>query len=318
MVGMSRIDQPRLILVREHPATLGRLDRDAGLQRIRSGAYMRREEWAALTPWERYRARVLAVARTWRDPVFCLESAAVLHGLPVFGEPRDIHLLDDARRSWRASDVVVHATPQTVPLAVRAGSPLTTIADTATDLARVLPPAFGLAVADAATRLQRTADGAFDISAQGRAQTNRRGVRRLDWIQERIDGRSESVGESVSRAVIEWLGYDEPEPQVVFTVEGFVDRVDFFWNRSKVIGESDGWGKYDVSKPDEAERILTREKVREDRLRRHVDGFARWEWVDAMRPDRLDAKLRAAGLRPVAPRQPAMLATLIRNPRSLP
>ena len=84
---------PALYLTRERPGDIARLDRDGALQRVRAGVYVRRSEWAALMPWERYRLRVHAVARTWLAPVFCLESAASELGLPLVGEARHIHLL---------------------------------------------------------------------------------------------------------------------------------------------------------------------------------------------------------------------------------
>jgi hypothetical protein len=81
---------------------------------------------------------------------------------------------------------------------------------------------------------------ALNVSARGRAQSNRRGVRQLDWVQARATAESESAGESVSRAVIEGLGYEEPELQREFFYEGVTDRSDFYWRRLRIIGESDG------------------------------------------------------------------------------
>lgn len=270
------------------------------------------QEWEALEAWHRYALRVRAVGRTWRNPVFCLESAAVLHGLPIFGEPREIHLLTGRGRSWREGDVVVHRYSDEREIVGNRGR-YTSLADTATDLCRVLPPAFGLAVADAASR---KAGHPLPVAERGRAQSDPRGVRRLDWVQERVNPAAESVGESVSRAVIEWLGYEIPEVQTVFDHEGFIDRVDFFWRSHGVIGESDGYGKYDLPTPEDLKNALIREKVREDRLRRRVNGFARWDWGDTVRWSPLDAKLRAAGLEPIRPVYTAMLRTLSRNQRS--
>jgi len=305
--------QPELFLARHHPPTLPRLDRQASLRRLRAGVYAIAQEWEALEAWRRYALRVSAVARTWRNPVFCLESAAVLQGLPIFGEPKEIHLLTEHGRSWRQGDVVVHRYSddrEVVGGRVR----VTSVPDTTADLCRVLPPAFGLAVADAASR--RTGE-VIRVADRGRAQADPRGVRRLDWVQERTDAAAESVGESVSRAVVEWLGYESPELQTVFDSEGFVDRVDFFWRAQRVIGESDGYGKYDLSNPEDVKRALIKEKIREDRLRRQVGGFARWDWGDAIRWRPLDEKLRAAGLEPVRPAHTAMLRTLSRNLRSI-
>lgn len=302
-----------LLLARDHPPTLPRLDRNPDLHRIRSGAYVDRAHWQAFAAWDRYRARVLAVAEKWRDPVFCLESAALLHGLPIFSEPRDIHLLAQQGRSWREHDVIVHRYSDDRVIVRRHGVRMTSVEDTVTDLCRVLPPAFALSLADAAAR---AGGKPIAVADRGRTQSDTRGVRRLDWVQERADGDAESVGESVSRAVIGWLGYEEPELQTVFTHEGYTDRVDFFWRRHGVAGESDGYGKYDLPDPEDAKKALIREKIREDRLRRHVNGFARWDWSDTVRWRPLDAKLRAAGLVPMRPAQTSMLRTLARNPRS--
>lgn len=307
-----------LLLTREQEADVRRLDRERGLHRIRPGAYVAADRWNSLAPWERYLLRVQAVARTWTAPVFCLESAAALsRALPLFGEPRDIHLLSADGRSWREGDVVVHGSHDARTLVSADGSTYTSIVDTAVDLCRVLPPAFALAVADAAARIHP--DGArLDLAGYGRAQENRRGVRRLDWVQQRVRPEAESPGESVSRAVIEWLGHEEPELQREFHYEGFDDRSDFYWPRLRRIGESDGYGKYDADDPAAMKAHFVREKRREDRLRRHEGGFIRWDWADAVRAEPLDAKLRAGGLSPARPRATGLLATLRSNPRSLP
>ncbi|WP_141933200.1 hypothetical protein [Microbacterium sp. SLBN-146] len=306
---------PALLLARHHPPTAPRLDRTPGLHRIRSGVYVDSSIWDGLPAWERYRLRVLAVAQTWSDPVFALESAASLHGLPVFGEPRAIHLLSADGKSWRQGDVVVHGWTDDKPIEVIDGNLATSAQATAVALARVLPPAFGLGVADAVAR--RLGIDHVRVADLGRAQADRRGVRRLDWIQERVTDRAESAGESLSRAVIEWLGYDSPDLQVEFAHEGVDDRIDFFWRSRRTIGESDGYGKYGLEDTASAREALVREKRREDRLRRNVGPVARWEWKDAMRADPLDAVLRSTGLTPARARDRRMLATLRANPRSL-
>ncbi|MFB7892122.1 hypothetical protein ACFC1I_07985 [Microbacterium sp. NPDC056044] len=306
-----------LLLSREQPFDVARLDRDGRLHRIRPGAYVPKNKWDALQPWERYRLRVLAVARVWKSPVFCLESAAVLQGLPIFGEPTHIHVLSADGRSWSEGDVIVHGHSSERGVTDAAGTRVTALSDTAVDLARVLPPAFALAVVDAAARILERSGEAIDVSERGRAQANRRGVRQLDWVQERANPLSESAGEAVSRAVIEWLGYEAPVLQQVFSYEGETDRCDFYWRRLRIIGESDGYGKYDDADPDAMKAHFVREKKREDRLRRHEGGFARWDWGDTMRFESLDAKLRASGLTPVRSRQSLMLRTLAQNPRSI-
>jgi len=251
-------------------------------------------------------------------PRFCLESAAVLEDVPIFGEPRFIHLLSPDGRTWREGDVIVHGWQDGRELVTVDGMMRTARKDTAVDLCRVLPPAFALGVADAVLRALNARGDILDFSARGRDQPNRRGRRHLDWVQERATAVAESVGESVSRAVIEWLGYEPPELQKEFSYEGETDRSDFYWPRQRIVGESDGYGKYDADDVAAVKAHFIKEKKREDRLRRHEGGFARWDWADTMRWKPLDAKLRNSGLAPVRPSQPSMLSTLASNPRSLP
>jgi hypothetical protein len=295
---------------------MDRLARDPSLVLVRRGVYAEKTGWDALAPWERYLARVHAAAATLRHPVFCLESAAVLQGIPVFDEPRDIHLRSGTSASWKNGDLVVHGSSDTRTLHVEDGITLTRAVDTSVDLCRVLPPAQALAVADHAQRSVRSRGSELDLAAYGRAQRDRRGLRQLDWVQERADADAESAGESISRAVIEWLGYPAPQLQVEFRSEGFIDRVDFFFPKSSplskasVIGESDGYGKYDATSVEATKAHFVNEKRREDRLRRQADGFARWDWGNTIAYAELDARLRSAGLVPVRPRQQAFLDTL--------
>ena len=110
--------------------------------------------------------------------------------------------------------------------------------------------------------------------------------------------------------MIEWCGFETPDLQHTFHYEGQEDRVDFLFPSGAVIGESDGWGKYQLEDPEHAADLLAAEKRREDRLRRHRHPFARWDTVDAWRVDPLRQALLAAGSPLVRPPQPLMLATL--------
>ncbi|MDE0545733.1 hypothetical protein [Microbacterium sp. C7(2022)] len=286
------------------------------LHRVRHGVYAQADEWATLAPWGRYLARVHAYALTSSSAVFALESAAVLHGLPVFGEPSSIHLFDpDRKRSVRYGDVEVHTSRDSREISPIGRTRLlaTSLPETVVDLGRVLSPARGLAVVDASLSARMGHACCLDqLASIAAAQCARRGVRVLEWLWARASGVAESVGESVSRAVIEWCGFDEPALQEEFHFEGETDRPDFFWRHGAMVGESDGYGKYDG----DAEKIksaLIREKTREDRLRRHLGGFARWDMRDAVRVDPLAQKLLAAGVQVVADPQRAMLATLSRH-----
>ena len=287
--------------------------------RVRSGIYAPRTAYLALPPWERYAARVHAFAVAHPAAVLCLESAAVIWGLPLFGETRDIHVFDaDRSRSRRFGDVCVHTSMHGRAVARRGPLLCTSMIDTVVDLSRVLPPAEALAVVDAA--MSRTQGGPLDLTElreHADAQTTTRGSARQRWLWERADGRSESPAESVSRAVIEWCGFEDPELQENFHYEGVRDRVDFFFRSVGAIGESDGWRKYDLEDAAKAAARLKDEKRREDRLRRRGHPFARWDLSDVWRIAPLQRALSAAGVPLVRPPQPAMLATLRSRPRAV-
>jgi len=288
--------------------------------RVRSGIYAPRAGYLKLKPWERYAARVHAFARSHPDAVLCLESAAVAWGLPCFGEARDIHVFDpDRSRSRRFGDVCVH-TGRHERVFTRQGPLLcTSMLDTVVDLTRLLPPAEGLAIVDAAiSSRQGGVLNLTEIRDHAASQPTTRGSAQQRWLWDHADGRSESPGESLSRAAIEWCGFEDPELQHEFHYEHADDRVDFLFPSVRAIGESDGWGKYDLENATKAAAHLKDEKRREDRLRRHGHPFARWELGDVWRLTPLQHALSAASVPLVRPPQPAMLATLRTRPRAVP
>ncbi len=285
-------------------------------RRIRVGMYVDRESYLRLPPWQRYAVRVHAFARAHPDAVLCLESAAVVHGFPLFGEPRDIHVFDpDRRRSRRFGDVVVHTSILPRSSERVRGVLVTRRLETVSDLARTLPPVQALAAVDSAISPAQGGDlRVGDLRAFAESVPDRRGRARARWVWERADGRSESPAESVSRAVIEWSGFEVPELQREFRYEGALDRVDFHFPRSGAIGECDGWQKYQLEDAPTAARRLADEKRREDRLRRNGHALARWDLTDAWRVAPLVHALSSAGVRQVAPAQAAMLASIARRP----
>lgn len=285
--------------------------------RIRRGVHVERATYLALKPWERYAVRVHAFVRKHPAAVLCLESAAVVHGLPLFGEARDIHVYDPGlATSQRFGDVCVHTSVDPREVVQLHGILVTSLLDTVADLARVLPPARGLAVVDSA--ISPAQGGSLlvsDLQWRAAAQRNPRGRARQRWLWARADPRSESPAESVSRAVIEWCGFETPELQQEFHYDGHTDRADFLFPSNRAIGEADGWGKYQLEDPARARALLADEKRREDRLRRHGHPFSRWELSDAWKVTPLRRALVAAGVPRRHPEQPGMLATLAHRSR---
>lgn len=284
---------------------------DAALHRVRRGVYAPRAAWEGLAEWDRYLVRVHALALARTDAVFSHESAAALWGLPLFGHPRQIHLFDGRRtRSLTYGDVTVHTSAAARSHVTKDGIRSATADDTVMDLARTLPPAMGLSVADAAARA-----GLIDPPAllrRAETQRNRWGRHRMMWVLPRIDARAESVTESLSRAVIEWCGFPAPALQTEHRVEGRLYRSDLCWPEHRVIGEADGWAKYAPGSLD----ALRDEKRREDALRRAGWRVARWDYAGALQVTPLRAALIAAGLPVTGRADTAQLATVGRNSRS--
>ncbi|MEV8266869.1 hypothetical protein [Microbacterium sp. NPDC076911] len=267
--------------------------------------------WLTLQPSQRYRERVRAASLSLENPIFALESAAAIHGLPVFGTPR-IHLYSPTgASSYRHSDITVHASANTREVVRVDGLQTTSALDTVVDLIRVLPLALAVAVVDAAL-----ARGLPVAAVRDRmdSQTNQRGVRNARAALELADARSESILESISRVVIAHLGYEQPDLQVSFVLEEGTSRVDFFWRSANIVGEADGEAKY-TGEFAPTVQTVRQERRREVSLLRVTHRVARWGWADVWHPGRLDKILRDAGVPRLRPADPAV-ESILRNART--
>lgn len=279
---------------RTHPE---RAARRGELVPIRRGVYVPAESWGGLAPWDRYVARVHAVAATRPGCVFSHESAAALLGLPVTGDPRDVHVLaDEAVSGGDRGGLRIHTTRDRREIVEIDGIALTSATECAIDIARDRRELVGLAVADAVLRAGhvRSADV---LVARNEDRASSRGRRRARWPLHRAEGAAESTLESLSRGTIDLLGYSEPELQTVLGR----DRVDFRWADDGVIGEADGDLKYDGRFGD-APALLREQRARDARLRAGgVRRVVHWGWQDVVEFDRLDGILRSAGVRRLRP-----------------
>jgi hypothetical protein len=232
--------------------------------------------------------RCVAGARRHEGSALAFGSCAVARGLPlVSGVPRLGQLIVTAGGwtgirngvRYRAmqvepdhlTDLDVHGDGTTV----RA----TTAARTLADVARTMSPADAMAAGDAALRAgMTTADEVLRILTGMR---HVRGCRTAVPVVDLWDPRRETALESWSALRFWQWGLPDPTPQVDFyDEEGFIGRVDFFWEDFGVIGEADGRSKY--SEPG----VLYAEKRREDRLRRArgCRDLIRWGWEDLRSP----------------------------------
>ena len=183
------------------------------------------------------------------------------------------------------TDLDVHGDGTTVPV--------TTAARTLADVARTMSPADAIAAGDAALRAgMTTADEVLRVLT---GMWHVRGCRTAMPLVALWNPRRETALESWSALRFWEWGLPDPTPQVDFhDEEGFIGRVDFYWDEFGVIGEADGRSKY--AEPG----ALYAEKRREDRLRRAAGcrEVVRWGWMDLRPPHdrallaRLSASLR--------------------------
>lgn len=145
----------------------------------------------------------------------------------------------------------------------------------------------------------RTSSGELD-GAEGWLGS-RRARRRWGAIRDFADARSESVGESRSRVLIDELGFVAPTLQRrVHLPDGGELRLDFDWEDDGVFGEFDGRVKYDdadrLSGTDPA-GVYWREKWREDDVELATGRrVVRWRWADLEDPRRLERRLALCGV----------------------
>ncbi len=176
-------------------------------------------------------------------------SAAQLYGLGLVG--RDLEQVTEITRAPGALGghtarlgVLVHvaALPADHVVSHR-GVLLTSVPRTVIDLARALPFAQGVAVADSALHAGLTSEGALAAVIADCARWP--GLRRAREVAAFSDARAESVLESLSRVVFHQAGLPPPDLQVWVGDDGeVIGRADFLWRHYRTIGEADGALKY--------------------------------------------------------------------------
>lgn len=223
---------------------LARLIRSGELVRVRRGAYAGSHgDWAP----DRHRQLIEATAGLWSPgSVVSHLSAAALWGLPLPMSSLDqVQLtrpeVDSGKRRGNIHLYVAALDPS--EMTMLAGYPGTTLARTVVDLARSLPLAQAVIPGDAALRAGLTRS---ELDAGLLLAGGRRGIIRARRTAEFLDGRSESPGESMSRALVTRTGLPSPDLQrEIIDQDGcLVGRVDFLWDAQQTVGEFDGKVKY--------------------------------------------------------------------------
>jgi hypothetical protein len=236
-----------------------RMVRDGALCSLRPGVYASAATVTALVRDARdERARqagrqllqvAATLAVTGSRSVGSHRSAALVHGLGLVGrDPESVAEITRAPgdRGSHTGDlgVLVHiaALPADHVVSCR-GVPLTSVSRTVIDLARTLPFAEGVALADSALHAGLTSKSA--LAAVIADCPRWRGLQRARDVTAFSDARAESVLESLSRAVFHQAGLPPPDLQVWVGDDGeVIGRADFLWRRHRTIGEADGAFKY--------------------------------------------------------------------------
>ncbi len=260
--------------------------------RVRRGVYARSREIDEYASHRRLISATLPLAGS--DSVVSHLSAAVLHGLPLYRG-----LLD---RVWVTRPGGGHGRHGSVlhlrrcrldedEVTVIDGIRVTSLARTASDLARLLPYEWGVIGCDAALNAGLSRDLLLNTVDHARGWP---GARRAWSAASFADGRAASPAESVSRVQIRRLGFPAPKLQFQVHDNGVVATTDFGWEDERLVGESDGAVKYGrLLKPGQvAADVVMAEKRREERIRGAGFWFIRWGWAEAWQPRELERILR--------------------------
>jgi hypothetical protein len=246
---------------------------------VRSGRLVRLRDGVVALPlpdagdeYAAVRRRALAVLlRLHATAAASHGTGGVLHRLPERRPGRasaDEVVVTAARSGRRQRGLrIVSAELDLRDIEMVAGVRCTSVARTALDLALGRPLPESLVVLDAAvTRV------GLDVLGSAFTRLGRiRGTGALVDAMALADARAESPLESASRGVIIEARLPRPElQQWIADDEGRSWRVDFLWREQRVIGEADGWVKY------ESIAELRAEKIREDSLRRAGWTIVRW------------------------------------------
>lgn len=277
---------------------LARLVRSGELARLRRGAYV--GGLLPPDPADRHRLLVRAtVAGLRRSAVVSHQSAAVLHGLPLWDVALDRVHITRRPPAWTDTGTVLRchvARLQDDEVVEIDGLPVTSATRTALDLARSLPHEAAVVALDAAlhqrmVRHDVLRERLFDLAGTPGSRAAARAVTFAD-------ARSESVGESRSRVVLHRWGV--PPSALQHEVRDhsglLIARTDFVWEEHGLVGEFDGRMKYGrLLRPgqDPADAVFE-EKLREDAVRDVGWRMARWVWADLRTGHRLAARLRRA------------------------
>jgi len=276
-----------------HSESLSRLVRNGGALRVGPSAYVDRARYEAASPERRHEMATRAVVRTFDGRVYASHySALTMMSLPVYGAPLDhIHVARAAgsltrRRAGLSihtaygsnSGLLIGRTPSVTPALAILGAAMTCGVET------------GVVAADAALASGKTT--AQDLQTWLGKLARHPEVTSARRTVQLADARSESVGESRTRLLLNAIGFRlTPQVEIRDRQGALVGRVDFLLKGERIVVEFDGLMKYADANGREA---LAAEKSREDRIRALGYEFVRLTWADLARPAMVERLIRLA------------------------
>jgi hypothetical protein len=268
------------------------------LSRLLRGTYTEGSALLPMDPASRHALVVPATIAGLRTPAIVgHQSAAVLHGLPVWGiRLGRVHILrPPPARGTGSSRVQLHVArvPDSHVVLVD-GVLATDVTRTIVDVARTVPFESAVVMADWALLKRKTSRADLEecLGVMGSVPGSRAAARAIAFA----DPLSESVGESRSRVLLHRLHMPKPDLQVrVLRRDGSeIGRCDFGWKDRRTLGEFDGRVKYGrLLRPGQSPGdAVFEEKRREDELRDHRWQVARWTWDDLNHPRSVEQRIR--------------------------
>lgn len=262
------------------------------------------DAWEQLARLDQERYVIRGYAWAHPNAVFCSLSAAVMHGLPVsYSLLGTLHLYasSPSQRGGKRVEMRYRQHPSCVKID---GVSVASLVEATVDCLCACDFEDSLAIADGCLRIAR-ADASYLQREVERLAHGCKGVEKARHVARWADGRAESGGESIARAVMIRAGlpptdiqraFDDPlEPRKSYRADFVFELTD----GKTVLGEFDGRAKYE----DEQLRagsstidVLLKERQRESRLTLMDVRIVRFNWSDIRTPGRLEQMLAAAGV----------------------
>lgn len=305
MTGITHREHLVVLRHRNHlgldPRGLQRACAKGELVRLRSGAYIAANIWAALDLDERIRLEAAAAHEAGRGAFIASHAtAAAVWGIPrLFAPDGLLHTRVTVAAGTRTEHGVrKHAVVDLdLHMTTAHGIPTTTRERTIVDLALSSPFAAAVVAADWVLRFHTTREALRTVLDE---VDPKRGRARAEAVIEFADPLSGSAGESWSRVQMAEAGLQRPSLQEEFTDDrGRIGFVDFYWPDLRLVGEFDGMQKYtdeEMLGGRTAQQAFRDEKLRQSRLQTRGESVTRWIWDTLTTKGALAAQLRAAGV----------------------